>query len=143
MVISDEVKFPRTPNVEPFKTSKKVEAVDGPLPIVRIGAFKREWSRRRGEEQAGREREAYSLTDEETIKKVLGRVNASLEEQHILLHLVLIKDGEDGGYQLDVYDCTGTDQCRIVKDIVISLEDLPILLRNLEDETGILVDTIS
>lgn len=142
MVISDEVKFPRTPKIELFKTAKKVEAVEGPMPVARIGAFKREWNRRRGEEQAGREPEAYSLTDEETIRKLLGRVNASLEEQRILLHLVLIRD-EGGGFQLDVYDCTGADQCRIVKDMVVSLEDLPILLRNLEEETGILVDTIS
>ncbi len=142
MVISDEVKFPRLPKIEPFKADKKVGSVEGPMPVARIGAFMREWSRRRGEGQARQAREKFSSTDGETIKKMLDRVNASLEEQRILLHLMLIRDA-DGGYMIDVYDCTGGDRCSIVRDIVIDLNDLPLLLRNLEEETGILVDTVS
>lgn len=141
MVISDEIKFPRLPKVEPYKADKKVEAVDGPMPVARIGAFKREWNRRRGEEQAAQERENFLTADEETIKKMVARVNNRLEEQQIQLHLLVIKG--DDGYMIDVYDCTSGDRCTIVRDIVIDLEDLPILLRNLEEETGILVDTIS
>lgn len=142
MVISDEVKFPRLPKIEPFRADKKVESVEGPMPVARIGDFIREWSRRRGEGQTRPGREKFSSTDGGTLKKMLDRVNARLEEQRILLHLMLIRDA-DGGYMIDVYDCTGGDRCSIVRDIVIDPDDLPLLLRNLEEETGILVDTVS
>lgn len=139
MVISDEVKFPRLAKIESFRADKKVGPLEGPMPVARIEAFMREWSRRRGEGQA---RKKLSSTDDETIKKMLDRVNAKLEEQRIPLHLLLIKDA-DRGYFIDVYDCTGEDRCSIVRDIVIDFDELPLLLRNLEEETGILVDTVS
>jgi hypothetical protein len=139
MVISDEVKFPRLAKIESFRADKKVGTLEGPLPVARIEAFMREWGRRRGE---GQPRTKFSSTDDETIKKMLDRVNTRLEEQRIPLHLLLINDA-DRGYLIDVYDCTGEDRCSIVRDIVIDPDDLPLLLRNLEEETGILVDTVS
>lgn len=142
MVISDEVKFPRLPKIEPFRAGKKVESVEGPMPIARISAFTREWRRRRGEGQARPSREKFSPADAETARKMLERVNTRLEEQRIPLHLLLTRNAE-GGYLIDVYDCTGADRCSMMSDITIDLDDLPLLLRNLEEETGILVDTVS
>lgn len=142
MVISDEIKFPRPIHVDPFRSAdRKVEAVDTVPPIARIGAFKREWSRRR----EGNKEEAQPVPlgpeEAEAIRLLVDRVNTSLEDHQIMLHLVLIRTTD--GYVLDVYDCTGEDACAVVRDFVVALDDLPALLRNLEEASGLLIDTIS
>jgi hypothetical protein len=142
MVISDEIKFPRIRPVDPYRADRKVEAVDGTPPIARIGAFKREWNRRRGE-TAHRPQQASALSPDETeaVRHLVERVNTSLEDHRILLHLVLVKAGE--GYVLDIYDCTGSEACTVVRDFDIAIADLPLLLRNLEEAAGLLIDTVS
>jgi hypothetical protein len=140
MVISDEVKFPRPIKIDPYRQKKKVEAIDGINPVARIGAFKRDWRRHREE---GREKkDLFSSVDEKSVRRLVDNINVHLENQQILIHLVLVRD-ENGGYGLDVYDCTSGDRCSVIHDVIIDLDDLPILLRNLQQETGILVDTIS
>ncbi|MHB1015631.1 MAG: hypothetical protein ACYC2W_10185 [Desulfurivibrionaceae bacterium] len=140
MVISDEIKFPRPIRINPYRTAKKVDPIDGLTQIARIGAFKREWQRdkdsRRQQEQA-----LFSSPEEASVRRLVDQVNAHLEAQQILIHLVLIKD--DHGYGLDLYDCSTNEQCSIIGDVVIDLNDLPVLLKNLQQEAGILLDTIS
>ncbi|MEW6500383.1 MAG: hypothetical protein AB1456_02790 [Thermodesulfobacteriota bacterium] len=142
MVISDELKFPRIRPVEPYRADRKVEAVDGTPPVARIGAFKREWNRRRGA-LAQPAKRATPLTAEEAegVRQLVNRVNTSLEDHQILIHLVLIRT--EDGFGVDVYDCTGNEACTVVKDFELSLADLPVLLRNLEEEAGLLIDTVS
>ncbi|HIJ79605.1 MAG: hypothetical protein OEY01_12640 [Desulfobulbaceae bacterium] len=140
MVISEEVKFPRPVKIDPYHQEKKVEAIDGVNPVARIGAFKRDWQRRREEDRE--KKDFFSAVDEKAVRRLVDNVNVHLENQNIAIHLVLIKD-EGGGYSLDVYDCTGGDRCSVIHDVVIDLNDLPILLRNLQQETGILLDTVS
>lgn len=140
MVISDEIKFPRPIRIDPYRKEKKVEPIDGLAPVARIGAFKREWQR--GKESRRHQEESLFLSPEETsVRRLVAQVNTHLENQNILIHLVLIKD--ENGYSLDVYDCTGNEQCSIIGDVVIDLNDLPVLLKNLQQEAGILLDTIS
>lgn len=142
MVISDEIKFPRVLPVDPYRADRKVEAVDGTPPIARIGAFKREWNRRRG---SGTPREnlvsALSPDEAAAIRLLVERVNASFNDHRIMLHLVLVQTDE--GYAVDIYDCTGQQACTVVRDFEIALSDLPLLLRNLEEEAGLLIDTVS
>ncbi|MGV1100923.1 hypothetical protein ACUUL3_16120 [Thiovibrio sp. JS02] len=141
MVISDEIKFPTRPiRRDPYRTERKIDPVDGTQPVARIGAFKREWEQGREERRQGGE-ETFLATDELSVRRLIERVNTHLERRHILIHLVLIRD--ESGYAIDVYDCTGNEQCTIVGDVIIDLADLPVLLRNLEQETGILLDTVS
>jgi len=142
MVISDEIKFPRVLPVEAYRADRKVEAVEGTPPIARIGAFKREWNRRRGSAQRQASR-AAALSAEEAaaVRFLLERVNASLDDHRIMLHLVLIRTDE--GFAVDVYDCTGNESCTVVRDFEMAISDLPFLLRNLEEEAGLLVDTVS
>ncbi len=140
MVISEEIKFPRTTRIDPYRSEKKVDPIDGLAPVARIGAFTREWQRNREE----RRRQAQALfpsTEETAVRRLVEQVNTHLENQKILIHLVLIKDKH--GYSLDVYDCTGNERCTIIGDVVIDLNDLPVLLKNLQQEAGILLDTIS
>lgn len=139
MVISDEIKFPRPIRVDPYRLGKKVAPIDGLAPLARIGAFKREWQRDR---EGRRQQEQVFLSSEETVvRRLVEQVNAHLKKQKILLHLVLTKD--EHGYSLDVYDCSGNGQCSIIGDVAIDLDDLPVLLKNLQREAGILLDTIS
>lgn len=139
MVISDEIKFPRPIRIDPYRKEKKVEPIDGLSPVARIGAFTREWQRNR--EGRRQQEQAFSSPEESAVRRLVEQVNTHFANQKILLHLVLIKD--EHGYSLDVYDCSGKEQCSIIGDAVIDLNDLPALLRNLQQEAGILLDTIS
>ena len=140
MVISDEIKFPRPIRIDPYKSEKRVDPIDGLTPVARIGAFTREWQRNK-EDRRQQGQALFPSTEETAVRRLVEQVNAHLEHQKILIHLVLIKD--EHGYSLDVYDCTGNEQCSIIGDVVIDLNDLPVLLKNLQQEAGILLDTIS
>lgn len=140
MVISDEIKFPRPTRIDPYRLTKKVAPIDGLAPLLRIGAFKQEWQRDR-EERRQQGQSLFPASEETALRHLVGQVNTHLENQKILIHLLLIKD--ERGYSIDVYDCTRKDQCSIIGDVVIDLNDLPVLLKNLQQEAGILLDTIS
>ncbi|OGQ87957.1 MAG: hypothetical protein A2512_10070 [Deltaproteobacteria bacterium RIFOXYD12_FULL_56_24] len=140
MVISDEIKFPRPARIGPYRLEKKVEPIDGLAPVARIGAFKRDWQRDR-EGRHRQEQDFLFSSEESSVRRLVEQVNTHLNNQKILLHLVLTKD--ERGYFLDVYDCSGNEQCSIIGDVNIDLNDLPALLRNLQQESGILLDTIS
>ena len=141
MVISDEIKFPRPIRIDPYRKDKekKVDPIDGLSPVARIGAFTREWQRNR--EGRRQQEQALFSPEESAVRRLVEQVNTHFAHQKILLHLVLIKD--EHGYSLDVYDCSGKEQCSIIGDAVIDLSELPVLLRNLQQEAGILLDTIS
>jgi hypothetical protein len=140
MVISDELKFPRPVRVDPYHTERKVEPIEGLVPVAPIGAFKRDWQRGR-EKQREQGQSLFSSPEETSVRRLVAQVNNHLKDRKIPIHLVLIKD--EHGYTLDVYDCTGTEQCTIIGDVEIDLDDLPVLLKNLQEETGLLLDTIS
>jgi len=140
MVISDEIKFPRPVRIDPYRTEKKIDPIVGASPVLRIGAFKREWHRAREERRQGG-RGPLPSGDEISLRRLIEGVNAHLERQNILIHLVLKKD--ENGYAIDVYDCSYNDCCTVVGDVVIDLDDLPELLIRLEQEAGILLDTVS
>ena len=139
MVISDEIKFPRPMRIDRYGAKKKIAPIDGLSQVARIGAFTREWQRNR--EDRRQQEQILPLPEETSVRRLVEQVNTHLENQRIPIHLVLIKD--EHGYSLDVYDCTGNEQCAIIGDVVIDLNDLPALLKNLQQEAGILLDTIS
>ena len=70
MVISDEIKFPRPIRVDPYRTEKKVDPIDGLSPVARIGAFTGHGSAAGG--QAGRTAAAGRTASPRT---AAGRVN--------------------------------------------------------------------
>lgn len=140
MVISDEIKFPRPNRINPYRKQKKVDPIGGLAPVTRIGAFKHEWQRDK-EGRRNPEASLNSFPEEGSLRNLVEQVNTHLEKQEILIHLVLIKD--EHGFSLDIYDCSGSEQCSIIGDVVIDLNDLPVLLKNLQQQAGILLDTIS
>ena len=141
MVISDELKFPKTTAVDPFKTETKVKDVDNVPPVEKIGNFRRQWQK--NQERKSNEKGKKLLTEEEskTVRSMVDKVNKDLTSHNVLIHLVLTHD--EDGFSLDVYDCTDNQVCKIVKDIIINVDDLPVLIRNLQQEAGLLIDTIS
>lgn len=140
MVISDEIKFPRPIRTDPYRTKKKVDPIDGLAPVARIGAFTREWQRSR-EERRRQGQALFPSPEESSVRRLVQQTNTHLENRKIPIHLVLIKD--EHGYSLDVYDCSDQTQCSVIGDVVIDLNDLPLLLKNLQQEAGVLLDTIS
>lgn len=140
MVISDEIRFPRTQPVKSLARKRKVEAVDATTPVARLGSFKQSWQRQRQEDKPPSRRQL----DDDELKEVFGLVrqaNQCFDKNDIKLHLMLTQTDE--GWLIDVYDCTSNDICEIAGDIHINLDELPILLRNLETESGLLVDTVT
>ena len=140
MVISDELKFPKTTPVDPFKTETKVKNIDNIPPVEKIGNFRRQW--KKNPERKSNEKGKKLLTEEEskTVRSMVEQVNKDLTNHNVLIHLVLTQD--DDGFSLDVYDCTDNYVCKVVKDIIINVNDLPVLIRNLQQEAGLLVDTV-
>lgn len=141
MVISDELKFPRVVPVDPYTKTRRVEAVDSVPPVARVGAFKREWNRGREDQRPPPRRRRLNAEEENEIRHLVERANRNFAGQGVLLRLLLTKTEE--GYLLDVYDCIGDTMCQVAADFTITLEDLPNLLRNLEEKAGLLVDTLT
>ena len=142
MVINDEIKFPRVTVIDPFVSERQVNTVDGVNPVHPIGAYLREWQRRRrGMQRTEREPVPLPASREKAVKRLIERVNEHFGQRQIKLRLVLTKEVD--GYSLDVYDCASDQASTIIRDIVVGVDELPHLLRNLQDEAGILIDTVS
>ena len=75
---------------------------------------------------------------ERDLHLLIQQVNDNLEKHHVSIHLGLVR--EKNGYALDIYDCTDGLSCKLVKDEKIYIQDLPDLLKNLQQEAGILLD---
>lgn len=123
---------PEAKNLDPVF---EISAVD---PIKR---FKRVWGKAKDIERSEQSRLWDGDDADQTVREMVAKVNEHLKKSGILVHLVLTSD--EDGYAVDVYDCTSNEVCEIVSDIVIDLDDLPALIRKLQQETGFIVDTVS
>lgn len=81
-----------------------------------------------------------NLSDEaeRDLQLLIHQVNDNLKKSNVDIHLGLVK--EKNGYALDIYNCTDGLSCKLIKDEKIHLQDLPDLLKNLQQEAGILLD---
>ncbi|MCJ7602751.1 MAG: hypothetical protein MUO63_14795 [Desulfobulbaceae bacterium] len=75
---------------------------------------------------------------ERALHHLVHQVNQNLQNADIDLHLGLVS--EKRGYALDIYDCTSGFICERVKEKAIHIYDLPNMLKNLQQEAGILID---
>ena len=141
MVISDELKIPRVLPVDSFRKSRKVEAVFALPPISRIGAFKQGLNQEQGEERPPPRRRRLNDDEAKEVRHQVERANSNLAKHGIALRLLLTRTDE--GYLLDLYDCIGDTMCQVISDMQITLDELPALLRNLEDQAGLLIDTVT
>lgn len=137
-----EIKKPiPTPVKRPTAIRRDLPPVEKVMAAMPVDKLLERW--RRPKEQHGVERRKAPLTQaaKSDVRAMIARANNDLQRQAVPIRLVLIK--EEDGYVIDVYDCLDDVVCQVVGDLVIDLDDLSILLRNLERESGILLDTIS
>ena len=138
MVITDEFKFPRPPRLDTGESPLKVKEIDGMSPVLPINHYTRRWREERNRPYLEEVDENLPPGAEKALQMLISKVNRHLEEANVAVHLGLVK--EENGYALDIYDCTSGLACFLVKDDSIHINDLPELLRNLQQEVGILID---
>ena len=144
MVISDEIKFPGSAVVPDPGKKRQVERIDTITPVLPVRRFKRSPDKRRKKQDRILIRGIEgSLPEgvERTLHILIDKVNRNFLAHHIDIHLSLVR--ENHGYELNVYDCTGNRSCLLIREDEIQLDDLPNLLRNLQSQSGILIDTVS
>jgi len=141
MVVYEIKKPTPLPVKQPTPIRKDLSPVEKVVAATPVDKLLKRW--RRTKERQGESRRKAPLSQEAKtdVRALIARTNTDLQRQSVPIRLVLTK--EDDGYVIDVYDCHDADACRIVGDLIINLDELPVLLRNLDRESGILVDTIS
>ncbi len=134
MVISDEFKFPRPLDWSKFSDPRRVKEIYGISAVMPIKHVQRRWYRGHEERPEEEERSDVGLA----LEQLVDQVNASLEAHGVEIHIALVRKEE--GYALDIYDCTDLDVCRIIKTESVDISELPLLLKNLQEGAGLLVD---
>ena len=135
----------RNPTPGPGEPAPVPPELQPPLPAGRArpvgrAALRQAWAR----QQSGVYEEnipASIPAMERDLRHVLTRVNADLTANGLPLHLVIAKN--EAGYAVDVYDCSDNEVCRLTHDVPLKFEDLTITLDNLQNETGIIINTTS
>ncbi len=135
MVISDEFKFPRPLDWAKFSDPHRVKEIYGISPVMPITHLQRRWDKKPEEEgaEAGEEDQVGMA-----LQQLVDQVNGRFESHGVEMHLSLLRKEE--GYALEIYDCTDLEVCRIIKDEVVDISALPLLLKNLQEGVGLLVD---
>ena len=120
------------------KDLSPVEKVTAATPVDHL--LKR-WRRTKTHQDEKRRKQLLSPQARNDVRTLIAKTNHALKRQSVPIRLVLTEG--KAGYAIDVYDCHDRVACRIVGDLVIDLDELPVLLRNLGRESGILLNTIS
>lgn len=141
MVVYEIKKPAPLPVKKPTPTRKDVSPVEKVVAATPVDKLLKRW--RRTKERHGENRRKAPLSQEakNDVRTLIEKTNTAFQRQSVPIRLVLTQEAD--GYVIDVYDCHDDGACRIVRDLVIDLDELPVLLRNLDRESGILVDTIS
>jgi hypothetical protein len=141
MVITDEIKFPGQPVVDNPGKKRRVEKTGRITPVLPIKRFWRKWHKQRDRIFIKGVEANLPQGSEKMLQLLIDKVNQNFLAHHIEIHLALVKTGN--GYELDIYDCTGNRVCQLIRGNEIHLDDLPNLLRKLQSQSGILIDTVS
>lgn len=134
MVISDEFKFPRPLDWAKFSDPRRVKEIYGISAVLPIEHIQRRWYRAHEERSEEEEVNHVGLA----LQQLVDQVNANLEFHGVEIHIALVR--KDEGYSLEIYDCTSLDVCRIIKEEAVNISELPLLLKNLQEGAGLLVD---
>ena len=142
MVITEEFKFPPILPTPPYRPDKQLKAII-PIgqvgPVTRLRYLRRELRKRK---RAGSGKLILASPQvEKTFRMMIEQFNQGMETQGIQIYLVLVP--EAAGYSIDVYDCTDKRLCRLVREVYIGDDELPEMIRNLQEKAGLLVDIIT
>ncbi|MCK5436982.1 MAG: hypothetical protein KAI90_03170, partial [Desulfobulbaceae bacterium] len=133
MVITEEFKFPPVLPVPPYRPDRQLAAlipVGQVGPVARLRYLRREL-RKRERVRPGKSIPA-SLQVEKALHMMIEQLNQDMETQGIQIYLVLVSGA--AGYSIDVYDCTDKMLCRLVREVYIGVEELPNMIRNLQEK---------
>lgn len=135
MVISDEFKFPRPLNWEKFADPRRVRKIYGISAVMPIKHIQRRWYK-----SADQERPEMEKVDHVgmALHHLVDQVNGSLDAHGVEMHISLLR--KEDGYALEIYDCTDLEACRLIKAEAVNIAELPLLLKNLQEGVGLLVD---
>ena len=136
-----EIKEPLGVSPSPIKPLKKgvapVVSVSGIRAIDRL-LLKREWLKEEKHPRHGAV--SHGRSSISRVKMLVDQVNSNLAACGIKIHLVLAMKDEVWG--LDIYDCSCGEECRIIHDVAIDLDELSNLLASLQREVGIMLDRV-
>ncbi len=137
-----EIKKPLGITPSSIKPRKKkvvsVSPVTGIRAVDRL-LFRQKWEDGREETRQSHKIPASNVSIRE-IRLLVDQVNANLASCGILIHLVLMV--HDTAWSLDIYDCSGSHECRIINAMVIDLDELNGLLVSLQSAAGIMLDRV-
>lgn len=139
MVITDEFKFPRRPRIDTGEAPIRLREIAGISPTLPLKYLEEKYRQGTGFVYLEEVEETLPEGAERTLQALIFQANQDFVSHGVDIHLGLKKTGE--GYELDIYDCTDGNVCKLVKDDTIHIQDLALLVRNLQQEAGILVDT--
>ena len=137
-----EIKKPTPiPVKKPTPIRKDLSPVEKVVAATPVDKLLKRWRRTKERQGEGRRKAPLTQEAKNDVRTLITKTNTDLQLQSLPIRLVLTE--EDDGYVIDIYDCHDANACRIIGDLTINLDELPVLLRNLDRESGILVDTIS
>ena len=139
MVITGEYKFPPRPRVDTGESALKTGEILGVSATLPLNYIQKQYRHGTGASYLESVDETLPEGAERTLQLLIFQANQDFASHDIAIHLGLVKSSE--GYRLDIYDCTDSHVCKLVKDNTIHIEELPKLIRNLQQEAGILLDT--
>ncbi|MBC8318003.1 MAG: hypothetical protein H8E41_08855 [Desulfobulbaceae bacterium] len=139
MVITGEYKFPPRPRIDTGESPLKVSEIPGVSPTLPINFIRKQYRHGTGTGYLETVDDTLPEGAERALQFLILQANSDFASHGIDIHLGLVKSGE--GYKLDIYDCTDGHVCNLIKDNIIHIEELPVLIRNLQQEAGILLDT--
>ena len=128
---------PITRDVQPLIPISMARAIGGP-------GIRRAWIREIGRAKqltSGIITKVRTSQEEKAIRFTLDFVNEDMAANGLPLHLVFAKRGED--FSLDVYDCSDDEACWLTYEVPLPRKDMTRVLSNLQNETGIIVNTSS
>jgi hypothetical protein len=140
MVITTEYRDPPRRRIDTGEAPLKIREIPGLSPTMPINYIQKQYRHGTGT-TSYLEAEDENLPEgaERSLQLLILQANNDFVSYGVDIHLGLVKSSE--GYQLDIYDCTDGHVCKLVKDETIHIEKLPGLIRNLQQEAGILLDT--
>ena len=139
MVITAEYKFPPRPRIDTGEAPLKLREIPGISPVLPLRYIEKKYRQGTGFNYIEEVEESLPEGAEKTLQALIIEANQDFIARGVDIHLGLKKT--DAEYELDIYDCTDGNVCKLVKDDAVHIEDLVSLVRNLQKESGILIDT--
>lgn len=135
MVIA-EVKFRPPPDWQKFVEPRRVKEVYGISPLVAIRPGSKNDERR---PPPGKRYEPESEGQlHRALALMIDQANSNLQQLGLDVHISLVR--HDKGFALDIYDCRSGSLCEMIGKEQVSLAELPVLLTNLHQQVGLLID---